>query len=129
KDIVDWAVVKGMSSANEDVLVKPEAGPDSVAWFNHIRVSENSWPGSIASISVETQLQERSLALAGESHDVRMGKSLKAPVMPVRFVPFAWTASDSNWLPAVPNANVLDAGYGIDVEYDLRLLTLPRVRD
>lgn len=129
KDIVDWAVVKGMSSANEDVLVKPEAGPDSIAWFNHIRVSENSWPGSIASISVETQLQERSLALAGESRDVRMGKSLKAPVMPVRFVPFTWTASDASWVPAVPNAKLLDAGYGVDVEYDLRLLTLRRMKD
>lgn len=129
KDVVDWPVVKGMSSPNEDVLVKPDAGPDTIAWFNHIRVSEKSWPGSIASISVETQLQERSLAPAGESQEVRMGKSLTAPVLPVRLVPYTWSNAESAWTPAVPVLKVLDAGRGIDVEYDLRLLTLKKTKD
>ncbi len=127
KDVVDWAVVKGLSSPNEDVLVKRDGGHDNIAWFNHIRVSEGSWPGSLASISVETQLQERSLTPAGEAQEVPMGKSLDAPVLPVRLVPYTW--SESAWMPAVPALKVLDAGRGIDVEYDLRILTLKRTKD
>lgn len=129
RDVVDWPVVKGMNSPNEDILIKPTTGPDTIAWFNHIRVSEKSWPGSIASISVETQLQERSLAPAGDSREVRMGKSLTSPVLPVRLVPYAWSNSESAWIPAVPTLNVLDAGRGIEVEYDLRLLTLKKTKD
>jgi hypothetical protein len=129
RDVVDWAVVKGMSSPTEDILVKPESGPDTIAWFNHIRVGDSSWPGSIASISVETELQERSLAPAGDNHEVRMAKSLDAPVLPVRLVPHAWSSSESSWSPAVPVLKVLDAGYGVDVEYDLRLLTLKKTKD
>jgi hypothetical protein len=129
RDVVDWAVVKGMSSSNEDVLIKPQAGPDSVAWFGHIRVAERVWPGSLASIAVETRLQERSLALAGEPHELRMQKSLRGPVLTVRLVPYAWSKSESAWTPAVPNPEVLDSGRGIDVEYDLRLLTLKKAKD
>jgi hypothetical protein len=129
REVVNWPVVKGMSSPNEDILVKPEAGPDTIAWFNHIRVSESSWPGSIASISVETQLQERSLAPAGDSQEVRMGKSLDAPVLPVRLVPYTWSNAESTWSPAVPVLKVLDVGRGVDVEYDLRLLTLKKTKD
>ncbi len=129
KDIVDWPVVKGVSSPDEDILIKPENGPDTVAWFKHIRVSENSWPGSVASISVETQLQERSLAPAGDAQEVRMVKSLVAPVLSVRLVPYAWSKAESSWVPAVPMLNVLDAGRGIEVEYDLRLLTLKKTKD
>lgn len=129
RNIVDWAVVKGMSSANEDILVKPPNGPDTIAWFNHIRVSENSWPGGIASFLVETQLQERSLALVGDTQEVRMGKSLSDPVLPVRLVPYTWSKSESAWSPAVPNLKVLATGNGVEVEYDLRLLTLKRTKD
>lgn len=129
KDIFDWPVMKGMSSPNEDVLVKQESGPDTIAWFGHIRVSDNSWPGSIASISVETQLQERSLAPAGESLEIHMGKSLTSPVMPVRLVPYTGSGISSAWQPAVPALNVLDAGCGIEVEYDLRMLTLTKTKD
>ena len=129
KDIVDWPVVKGLSSGKEDVLVKPAAGPESVAWFEHIRVSESSWPGSVASIAVTTQLQERSLEPAGEARDVHMSKGLDTPVLPVRLIPYAWRKESASWEPAVPEPKLLFAGRGVEVEYDLRLLTLTRKRD
>ena len=129
KEVLDWAVIKGMSSPNEDIFVKPESGPDTIAWFGHIRVSENSWPGSVASIAVETQLQERSLAPAGEASEIQMGKSLAAPTLPVRLVPYAWSKETSSWTSAIPSLKVLDAGRGVDVEYDLRLLTLTKKKD
>lgn len=127
KDIVDWSVIRGLSSEHEDTLVKPESGADSIAWFNHIRVSDKSLPGSIASISVETQLQERSLAPVGEAHQVRMGKNLTTPVLPVRLIPYAWLAD--KWQPIIETLKTLDAGRGVEVEYDLRLLALKRVKD
>jgi hypothetical protein len=129
KDIVVWPVVKGLSSPNEDVLVKPESGPDSVAWFEHIRVSEAIWPGSLASISVLTELQERSLAPVGDPHDVTMQKALDTPLLPVRLVPYAWRKDSFAWEPAIPDPTLLSAGRGIEVEYDLRLLTLTRKKD
>jgi hypothetical protein len=58
-----------------------------------------------------------------------MGRSLAAPVLPVRLVPFAWSNAEAEWVPAVPVLNLLDAGHGIDVEYDLRLLTLTKTKD
>ena len=130
KDIVDWDAVKGMSSANVDVLVTADKGSDSIAWFSHIRVSDKlSWPGSIASFSVDTALQERSLALAGEKAEIEMARALDAPVLPVRFVPFTWSKTEQTWQSSIPNTGVLDAGRGIEVEFDLRLLELARVKD
>ena len=129
KNIVDWPVVKGLSSPNEDILVKPGTGPDSIAWFEHIRVSDTPWTGSLASISVVTELQERSLSPAGEAHDVQLGKALDAPVLPVRMVPYTWSNDTAAWEPAVPDPSLLFAGRGIEVEYDLRLLTLTRKKD
>lgn len=129
KDIVAWSVVKGLSPGNEDILVKPDVGPDSVAWFEHIRVGEAAWPGSVASISVVTELQERSLAPAGDAHEVRMEKGLDTPVLPVRLVPYKWSKDSQSWAPSVPDPRLLFAGRGIEVEYDLRLLTLTRKKD
>jgi hypothetical protein len=127
KDIFEWEVVRGLTSDKEDVLVKSENGPDTIAWFSRIRVSEDPWPSSVASVWVETNLQERSLTAAGESHEVTMSKSLDSHVLPVRLVPYAWR--EQAWVPAIPKLTVLDAGHGIDVEYDLRPLTLTKKKD
>lgn len=127
KDIFEWEVVRGLTSDKEDVLVKSESGPDTIAWFSRIRVSEDPWPSSVASVWVETNLQERSLTVAGESHPVAMGKSLDSHVLPVRLVPYAWR--DQAWVPALPDPAVLDTGRGIDIEYDLRPLTLTKKKD
>ena len=129
KDIIDWDAVKGMSSANVDILVKSDKGSDNIAWFSHIRVSEKSWPGSVASFSVDTELQERSLTPAGDAVDVKMARSLATPVLPVRFLPFKWDKAAGTWLTSIPRSNVLDAGCGIEVEFELRLLELKRVKD
>ncbi|MFT4100214.1 MAG: hypothetical protein QM674_04075 [Burkholderiaceae bacterium] len=127
KTIFEWEVVRGLTSDKEDVLVKSENGPDTIAWFSRIRVSEDPWPSSVASVWVATHLQERSLTVAGEAREMAMGKSLDGPVIPVRLVPYAWRQQD--WVPALPNPRVLETARGIDVEYDLRLLTLTKKKD
>lgn len=127
KDIFEWEVVRGLTSDKEDVLVKSENGSDTIAWFSRIRVSEDPWPSSVASVWVETNLQERSLTVSGEAHEMAMSKRLDSPVLPVRLVPFAWR--EQAWTPNVANPQVLATGHGIDIEYDLRPLTLTRKRD
>lgn len=127
KDIFEWEVVRGLTSDKQEVLVKADSGPDTVAWFSRIRVSEDPWPSSVASVWVETNLQERSLTVAGDSHEVAMSKDLESHVLPVRLVPYAWRGDA--WVPALPNPAVLDTGRGIDIEYDLRPLTLTKKKD
>jgi hypothetical protein len=127
KDIFEWEVVRGLTSDKEDVLVKSEHGPDTIAWFSRIRVSEDPWPSSVASVWVETHLQERSLTVAGDGQEVAMTKSVDSPVLPVRLVPFAWR--EQTWVPNVANPKVLGTGRGIDIEYDLRPLTLTKKKD
>ncbi|MBL0391226.1 hypothetical protein JJ685_08755 [Ramlibacter monticola] len=127
KDIFEWPVVRGLASEKEEVLKKSEGGPDTVAWFSRIRVSREPWPSSVASIWVETNLQERSLTVTGEPHEVTIGKSLDLPVLPVRLVPYLWR--DDAWLPAVPDAGLFDTGRGVDLEYSLRPLTLTKRKD
>lgn len=127
KDIVEWEVVRGLTSDKEEVLVKSNSGPDSIAWFNHIRVSDEPWPSSVASVWVETHLQERSIAVAGDSHELSMTKSLDGPVLNVRLVPFAWR--EQAWVPNVDDPRVLGTARGIDIEYDLRRLTLTKKKD
>jgi hypothetical protein len=127
KDIFEWEVVRGLTSDKEEVLVKSDNGPDTIAWFSRVRVSEDPWPSSVASISVETHLQERSLTVAGDAREMAMSKSLDSPVLPVRLIPYAWR--QQAWVPNVVNPKVLRAGSGIDVEYDLRQLTLTKKKD
>jgi len=127
KDIFEWDVVRGLTSDKEEVLVKADSGPDTVAWFSRIRVSKDPWPSSVASVWVETNLEERSLTVTGESHEVAIGRSLDSHVLSVRLVPYAWR--EQAWVPALPNPAVLDTGRGLDVEYDLRPLTLTRKKD
>ncbi|WP_200158444.1 hypothetical protein [Allochromatium vinosum] len=129
KDIFDWQVVRGLGSEREDVLVKADSGPDTVAWLSRIRVSPDPWPSSVASVWVETNLQERSLTAAGEVRKVAMHKDLKAHVLPVRLVPYSWDKERGHWTSALPNPGTLDIGRGVDIEYDLRMLTLTRKQD
>ncbi|WP_431273452.1 hypothetical protein ACQ858_14805 [Variovorax ureilyticus] len=127
KDIFEWEVVRGLTSDKEEVLVKSDSGPDTIAWFSRIRVSEDPWPSSVASVWVETNLQERSLTVAGDAREMAMSKCLDSPVLPVRLVPYAWR--EEAGVPAVPNPQVLATGHGIDVEYALRPLTLTKKKD
>ena len=127
QDILEWEVIRGMSSEQEDVLKKSDSGPDTIEWFSRIRVSEDPWLSSIASFWIETQLQERSLVVAGESHAVLMEKDLSSPVLPVRLIPYIWR--NQVWTPALPDPHMLDTGGGVDVEYNLRLLSLNKKQD
>ncbi len=123
KDIFDWQVVRGLGSEREEVLVKSDSGPDTVAWFSRIRVSPDPWPSSVASVWVETDLQERSLTAAGEVRKVAMHKDMKTHVLPVRLVPYILDKHTQRWMPALPNPGTLDIGRGVDIEYNLRVLT------
>lgn len=129
KDIFDWQVVRGLGSEREEVLVKADSGPDTVAWLSRIRVSPDPWPSSVASVWVETNLQERSLTAAGEVRKVAMHKDLKTHVLPVRLIPYTLDKHAQCWMPAIPNPDTLDIGRGVDIEYDLRLLTLTRKQE
>lgn len=129
KDIFDWQILRGLGSEREEVLVKSDSGPDTVAWLSRIRVSPDPWPSSVASIWVETNLQERSLTEASKVRKVAMRKNLEAPVLPVRLVPYRLDKHTQCWMPALPNPDTLDIGRGVDIEYDLRVLTLDRKQD
>jgi hypothetical protein len=131
KDIFDWQLLigLGLDSEREEVLVKSDSGPDTVAWLSRIRVSPDPWPSSVASVWVETNLQERSLTEAGEVRKVAMRKDLKAHVLPVRLVPYMLEKHTQRWVPALPNPDTLDIGCGVDIEYNLRVLTLDRKQD
>ena len=130
KDVVNWEAVQTLASPSTDIFIKSEKGSDKIAWFRHLQVSERlSLPGSIASLSVETELQERSLAPAGEPYEVRMARDLSDRNVPARFVPFRWDKEAFTWSVAVADAGLFDAGVGIDIEYDLKILRLSHVKD
>ncbi|MDQ3060070.1 MAG: hypothetical protein M3R45_11190 [Pseudomonadota bacterium] len=129
RNIVDWAAVDSMS-AKTDILVKAERGDDSIAWFSHLTVTDGALvPGSIASYKVKTELKERSLAVMGEAVSVTMKRDVSAPVLPVRYVPYRWLKAEQLWTPDIPNTTYLDAGAGIEIQYDLEMLQMKRLKD
>lgn len=126
KGVVDWTALRAMSSKSTEILVKNDSGNDNVTWFQHLTITDT--PGEVralASYWVETHLMERSLAPAGERHEVRMARNLKQPVLPVRFVPLVPVKGEP-WRPADAMAVNFDAGRGVDIEYDVRSLTLKK---
>ncbi|MCK7582985.1 MAG: hypothetical protein MZV65_50445 [Chromatiales bacterium] len=58
-----------------------------------------------------------------------MRKNLEAHVLPVRLVPYRLDKHTQCWTPALPNPGTLDIGCGVDIEYNLRVLTLDRKQD
>lgn len=129
RNIVDWEAVDSVS-AKTDILVKAERGDDSIAWFSHLTVTDGALvPGSIASYKVKTELKERSLAVTGEAVSVTMKRDVSAPVLPVRYIPFRWLKEEKQWTPDIPNTAYLDAGAGIEIQYDLEMLQMKRLKD
>jgi hypothetical protein len=125
KDIINWEAVSSLSSASTEVLVKPEQGPDKIAWFSHLQVSERlDLPGSIASLSVQTELQERSLTPTGDVREVPMARALSESVISVRFIPFSVDKDTRQWRATIPNPRLFDTGVGVDLEYDMRIMRL-----
>ncbi|MBX3602457.1 MAG: hypothetical protein KF863_17720 [Rubrivivax sp.] len=126
RSVVRWEVLSTLSSPTTEWLAtSPGGGSDRIAWFKHLQVDERlNLPASLASLSVETELQERSLAPGGGTSEVHMERDLTSRTLPVRMVPFFWTKSEGTWLPDIPNERLFDAGAGIDIEYEVRNLRL-----
>lgn len=129
KGIVDWSVLRSMSSRNAEVLVKNESGHDHIAWFQHLTITEN--PAEIrglASYLVETHLVERSIAPTGTRREIRMVRQLEQPVLPVHFVPYTDKAPDGSkaWRPIDALAATFDVGCGVRIQYDERSMTLTK---
>lgn len=114
-------------TSKTDILVKPAQGEDSIAWFEHLTVSQEDFvPGSLMSYVVRTQLKERALSVAGDARTVAMRRDLSQPVLPVRFVPFRWLKDESQWVPDLALEKTFDTGNGVDIQYDLGVLRLSR---
>lgn len=129
RNIVDWEAVDSVS-AKTDILVKAERGGDSIAWFSHLTITDGALvPGSIASYKVKTELKERSLAVMGDAVSVTMKRDLSAPVLPVRYIPYRWLKEEKLWTPDIPNTAYLDAGVGIEIQYDLEMLQMKRLKN
>lgn len=127
RGVVDWTALVSMTSTKTNVLVRNERGDDKVAWFSNLIVSENPKPlGGLASYWVETRLGERGIAPTGNASELKMARDLQGRVLPIRFVPFVAAKSDDAWSPEDATNQLFDIGGGIDVEYDIRALSLTR---
>jgi hypothetical protein len=130
RDIVNWDAVESLTSSKTNILVEPEKGPNSIVWFEHLTISDSPIvPGSIASYSVQTELQERSFAPSGDAEQITLERDLSSAVLPVRLVPFRWTKETTSWSSDVPNDAAFKAGTGVQIEYDVNTLKLSRVAE
>ena len=129
RGIVNWEAVDSIGQ-KADILVKAERGDDSIAWFEHLTISQEPVvAGSIASYTVKTELMERSLAVAGDAHDIVMKRDMAYPVLPIRFVPYRWLRQEQEWVADLPHEEYFKTDAGIEVQYDLDMLKLSRDRD
>ncbi|MES2261614.1 MAG: hypothetical protein V4724_24120 [Pseudomonadota bacterium] len=128
RGIVNWSAVDALTSSKTHILVEAEQGPHSVAWFGHLTVSDAAVvPGSIASYSVQTQLQERSFAPSGDAEQLTLERDLSSAVLPVRLIPFRWNKETSVWAPDISNDAIFTAGRGMQIEYDVGTFRLRRI--
>lgn len=129
RNIVNWEAVDTIGQKT-DILVKSERGDDSIAWFEHLNISQEPVvPGSVASYTVKTELVERSLAVAGEARSVVMKREMTHPVLPVRFVPYRWLKREQEWVADLTAEDAFKTTAGIDVQYDLAVLRLSKDHD
>lgn len=127
RGIVNWDAVEALTSPKTNILVEPEKGPNSIVWFGHLTISDSpTVPGSIASYSVQTELQERSFAPSGHPEQIELKRDLTSAVLPVRLIPYKWTKATMDWSNDIPNSSAFKAGVGVQIEYDLDTLTLKR---
>ena len=126
RGILNEEALDSMTSKT-DILVKATQGEDSVAWFEHLTISQEAFvPGSLASYVVRTQLKERALSVAGDARAVTMRRDLSQPVLPVRFVPFRWLKEENQWMPDLALEKTFDTRNGVDIQYDLGVLRLSK---
>lgn len=129
KDIVNWEALLSLTSASTEVFVKPENGPQKIAWFSHLQVSEQSiFPGGIASLSVQTELQERSLTPSGGAHNVKMSRVLTDNTLSVRLLPTRQDKASGLWRVDIPNPELFNTKAGVDIEYNMKSLGLNKTK-
>lgn len=125
KGVVNWEVVESLSSPTTDILVKPERGEDSVAWFSQLVITTaTSVQGSLASYGVAVELRERALAATGNGRVVPMARDTVETVLPVRFIPVLRNKELRAVVSAIPDAQMFSTGCGVDIHYSLDALSL-----
>lgn len=124
--IIDWNAMLSMSSTSTEVLVSNEQGHENIAWFERLTITDEpaSVPGALASYWVETSLVERSIMPTGSTTQVPMVRDLEAPALLVRLIPFQYDKSDGSWVAEDATSMTFNAGPGIDLEYDIKALSL-----
>ena len=125
KDIVNMTALMSMISSKVEVFVKSDKGPDKVAWLRHVQVSDSLVvTGSIASLTVENVLQDKSLTPSGPNRTIAMSRETTDRSLAVRFVPckFDKHTGEAHW--DLANPGMFDTGLGIDLEYSVALLGL-----
>jgi len=124
KNIVNWEAIESITP-NTDILVKSDVGDNSIAWFSHLSVSQDEVvPGSLASYTVKTELQERALVASGERNRLAMKRDLSAPLLPIRFIPVRRKQDGQTIVSDLKDDKPFDAGIGVELQYDLSLLKL-----
>lgn len=126
KNILDWNAALSMSSSSTEVLATNAQGHENITWFEHLAITDDPSlvPGSLASYWVETNLVERAIVPTGDASEVPMVRNLEQPALLVRAVPFNYDKDDGSWQQEDAASNAFDAGPGIDLEYDIKALSL-----
>lgn len=112
RGIINWDAVLATESSDTEILIKNNRGPDTVAWFSQLVISETAPTGgsSVASYSVSIDLNERSLVVSGNNRAISMQRDLSAPTLSIRFVPHN------------TQFRLFDTGCGVEIRYDPQLL-------
>ncbi len=118
RGIIDLEAFETYSDRSE-VLRRSGLQQDNIEWLQYLTVGEDGLPpNSLMSFLVRTELQERSLVAVGEAKSVGTVRRLDSPALPVRLAPYRVDKRTGQWLPLLQTEGALDAGYGIDVQYD-----------
>ena len=124
--IIDKSMLKDMSSSNENFMVSTKKENDNSEWLKHLRVDKNIRMSSLASIWVETTLQERSvIQLTDKPKAIPMKKIGTAPALAVRFIPYRFSVktidNEKNYFfdPQDVDVNKFISEAGVDVLYDV----------
>lgn len=130
RDVINWDALISMASTTTEVLRTSDRAEPTTVWFSHLVIADNSLvPTSIVSFTVQTELKERSLTPAGEARSLPMRRDLRAILLPIRLVPYKWDKSAACWTPHDSHASYLDAGRGVEVQYDPRQMRLHYAED
>ncbi len=127
RGIVDWNALVSLASTRTDVFVKRGGGPDDkIAWFGHLVVGEDPAAVSgLASYAVETSLSQRSVNAAGAPKSYKIRRAKNTRTLAVRIVPIEFNAE---WRVIEAAVALFDPAFGVELEYDPRVLTMTRNR-